>query len=162
MFTFILIGSIGLVLLSFSMLLGEIFDFADGIFSGTTLGAGLTVFGAVGVITTSAELPLHWTFILSGLAGICVLAIVHLLIKRLKNSDDTAPRIIVGLQGIATTDISASHGEVSLDDPNELERRLAWAHHPITEGTRIVVISHAGSRVCVEPVSSTAPHTPAE
>jgi membrane-bound ClpP family serine protease len=42
-----------------------------------------------------------------------------------------------------------SGGEVSLDGPGEIERRLAWSDAPIAEGARIRVIEHAGTRVKV-------------
>ena len=40
-------------------------------------------------------------------------------------------------------------GEVSLDGPGEIERRLAYSDAPIAEGARIRVVEHAGTRVKV-------------
>ena len=51
MLVFIAIGAAGLVVLLVSMLFGELFDLLDGALSGTGLGAGLTLFGASGVLS---------------------------------------------------------------------------------------------------------------
>lgn len=154
MLTFITVGIIGLILLGLSTLFGEIFDFADGALSGTGLGAGLTVFGAVGLLTYRGDGSLLWPLIWSALAGIAMLFIIQFTINRLRSTDDGVRSSVVGFEGIATTDINTSRGEVSLDHPTELERRLAWSNTAIAEGTRIVVKDHTGSRVRVEPVPS--------
>lgn len=151
MITFIVVGVIGLSLLALSLLFGEILDLADGAVSGTGLGAGLTVFSAVGLLTYRGDGSLLWPIIWSALAGLAMMAIVQFSIARLRKLDDGVRGSIVGVQGIATTDIDPSRGEVSLDDPAELERRMAWSNTPIAQGTRIVVREQAGSRVRVEP-----------
>ena len=40
-------------------------------------------------------------------------------------------------------------GEVSLDGPHEIERRLAYSDEPLAEGVRIRVVEHSGTRVKV-------------
>ena len=52
---------------------------------------------------------------------------------------------------VTSTIVPGGSGEVSLDDPTELERRLAWADVEIAAGTRVVVVEQAGSRVKVTP-----------
>lgn len=151
LFTFIAVGTTGLILLALAMLIGEIFDIADGLVSPTTLGAGLTVFGAVGVITTALGQGIPVALIASTVAGVLILVAVQLVVKRLRDTEDGVRTTAVGLHGITTTDITTSRGEVSLDDPNELERRLAWSTTPIPADTRIVVVAQSGSRVQVEP-----------
>lgn len=156
MITFIVVGIIGLSLLALSTLFGEILDLADGAVSGTGLGAGLTVFGAVGLLTYRGDGSLLWPIVWSAVAGLAMMVIVQVSITRLRKLDDGVRGSVVGVQGIATTDISPSRGEVSLDDPTELERRMAWSNTPIAEGSRIIVREQAGSRVRVEPVGTTA------
>jgi membrane-bound ClpP family serine protease len=58
----------------------------------------------------------------------------------------------VGLSGVATAPISAEGGEVRLDGPGEVERRLAFADEPIESGARVRVVEHEGTRVKVTPV----------
>lgn len=156
MLTFILVGSLGLVVLVLSTLLGEFLDLADGAISGTGLGAGLTVFGAVGLITYRGDGSLLWPVIWSAIAGLAIMIILQMSITRLKSSEDGVRTSVVGFEGVATTDINAARGEVSLDHPSELERRLAWSNTPISQGTRVVVKDHTGSRVRVEPVPGAA------
>ena len=155
MFTFIVVGVIGLALLGLSFLFGELFDLADGVLSGTGIGAGLTIFGAVGVLTYrggSLTGPILW----SALAGIAMMIIIQVAIKRLRESEDGVRSSVFFFNDAATTEIYTSRGEVSLDDSSELERRMAWANSPIAEGTRIVVRAQTGSRVRVEPVPTAA------
>lgn len=154
MITFIVVGIVGLSLLALSTLFGEILDLADGAVSGTGIGSGLTVFGAVGLLTYNGDGSLLWPVVWSAVAGLAMMAIVQFSITRLRKLDDGGPKSIIGVQGIATTDISPSRGEVSLDDPSELERRMAWANSPIAEGTRVVVREQVGSRVRVEPIGA--------
>jgi membrane protein implicated in regulation of membrane protease activity len=83
-----------------------------------------------------------------------VLAVVAYLlsataVRSLTRSSDGVPASALGLTGVAKSDVSSSGGEVSLDGPGEIERRLAWSDAPIAEGARIRVIEHAGTRVKV-------------
>lgn len=147
---FLIVGGIGLVLLLISLVLGDIFDhfeIGDGALSGTALAVGLVVFGASGALVASMGLDLVWVYVLSvvlaGIAyGLCVLAI-----RNLSRSSDGVPTSAVGLTGVATSDVSAAGGEVSLDGPGELERRLAYSDVAIAAGTRVRVTEQAGSRV---------------
>ena len=84
------------------------------------------------------------------------------VVSRLRDTEDGQPRTVTGTSGVVTATIPASgNGEVSLDDPLELERRLAWADAEIATGTRIVVLEQSGSRVKVAPVPATTPSAPA-
>ena len=127
MIIFLIIGAIGLLLVVVSMVLGELVDFGDGTLSGTSLGVGGIIFGASGVITTANNLHVTLTYVLSAVAAIIVIVGVQMLNKR----------------------ITPTHGEVFLDAPSELERRMAWSDAPIAQGARIVVLTQAGSRVHV-------------
>ena len=158
MITFIIVGGIGLLMLLVSLVADDLLDIGDGAVSGTSLGAGLLVFGAIGSIVTVNDMPTGWAYAASGVFGVLTLVGVQAVVTRLRATEDGQPRIVVGLQGAVTATVTTGGGEVSLDDPQELERRLAWADDTIPVGTRIVVVEHSGSRVKVEPL--TRPTTP--
>ncbi len=149
MLTFVIIGAAGLMLILISMVVGEFLEFGDGVLSGTSLGVGGLVFSAVGLITRANGLSDLWTYVGSASVALIVLALVQLTIKRLRDTEDGQPVSLDGVTGIAMSDISSTSGEVNLDHPREIERRMAWADEPISAGSRIKVIVHAGSRVKV-------------
>lgn len=149
---FLIVGGIGLVLLLISLIVGDIFDaldFGDGAISGTALGAAAVVFGASGALTTQAGLDTIWAYVLALVLALVAYLIVMLLVRRLTRSSDGVPVNAVGLTGVSKSDISPAGGEVSLDGPSEIERRLAYSDEPIPEGVRIRVIEHSGTRVKV-------------
>lgn len=149
MLTFVIIGALGLMLVIGSMVVGEFIDFGDGVLSGTSLGVGALVFGAVGLITRANGLSDLWTYLGSAVIAVIVLVLVQFALKRLRDTEDGKPVSLVGVTGIAMSDISTSTGEVNLDHPREMERRMAWADEAIASGSRIKVVVHAGSRVKV-------------
>lgn len=160
MTTFIIVGAIGLVLLLIALPLDDVLDLGDGAVSGTSLGAGAVAFGAIGAIVTANGLPTVWAYVLSLVFAALVMVGVQKLVGRLKATEDGQPRVLTGVQGIVTAPVSPTgSGEVSLDDPRELERRLAWADVTIPSGTRVVVVEQSGSRVKVTPLATpgTAP-----
>ena len=149
MIAFIVVGLVGLALLLLSLLVGEIVDLGDGALSGTSLGVGGVVFGAVGVIVTVNDLPTWLAYVGSLAVAVVVVLLVQRLVTHLRESEDGVPASLVGVQGTATTAIDPSRGEVSLDAVHELERRLAWSDEPIPEGARVVVLEQSGSKVRV-------------
>ncbi|NMR20214.1 NfeD family protein [Cellulomonas fimi] len=155
MLTFLIIGGIGLVLLLVALPLGDVLDFGDGALSGTSLGAGAVVFGAIGAIVTANGLPTVWAYVGAALFAVLTVLVVQRLVARLRATEDGQPRSLTGVTGVVTATITPSgSGEVSLDDARELERRLAWADVAIEPGTRVVVVEQSGSRVKVEPVGA--------
>lgn len=152
MIVFLVIGAIGLLLVVLSLILGDFIDIdvGDGGVSGIGLGVGAVTFGAIGALVTTNALPawLAWSGALVGAAVIVFL--IQRLIKHLSDTEDGVPYTVVGVRGVAMTDIDEAHGEVSLDDPQELERRLAWAIEPVPEGAQIVVVEQVGGKVRVE------------
>lgn len=152
MIAFIVVGGIGLVLLVLSMLIGEFLDFdlGDSSVSGTALGAGLTVFGAVGALVVTNGLPTWLAYVGSAVGAVIVVFLIQRLVRHLRDTEDGVPQSVVGAKGTATSDIDTNRGEVSLDVAQELERRLAWSQEPIPEGSRIVVLEQSGSRVQVQ------------
>lgn len=151
MLVFVLIGAAGLLLLLLSLVVGELLDMGDGALSGTSLGVGAVVFGAVGSIVTVNGLPVWVAYGASVVVGLLAAAVAQLMIRRLSATEDNANVSLVGVQGTAVTDITQSSGEVSLDAVSELERRLAWSLEPIAEGTRVVVLEHQPNSVRVGP-----------
>ena len=84
--------------------------------------------------------------------AVVVMIAVQGLVSRLSATEDGHPHSLTGVTGVVTsTIVPGGSGEVSLDDPTELERRLAWADAEIAAGTRVVVVEQAGSRVKVTP-----------
>jgi membrane protein implicated in regulation of membrane protease activity len=149
---FLIVGGVGLVLLLISLVLGDIFDhfeIGDGAISGTALSVGMVVFGAAGALTVSAGLDLAWAYVLAVVVAVVAYVLSVLVVRNLTRSSDGVPQSAVGLTGVATSDLSPSGGEVSLDGPGEIERRLAYSDAPIAEGARIRVIEHEGTRVRV-------------
>lgn len=149
---FLIVGGIGLTLLVVSLVIGDVldhFELGDGMISGTALSVALTVFGAAGAITTSSGLDLIWAYVLAIGLAIAAYVVSALTVRSLAASSDGVPASAIGLSGVATSEIGAAGGEVSLDGPGELERRLAFADGSIPEGARVRVVAHAGSRVKV-------------
>lgn len=149
---FLIVGGLGLTLLVVSLVIGDVldhFEVGDGMISGTALAVALTVFGAAGAITAAGGLDLVWAYALAAVLAIGAYVAAALAVRSLAKSSDGVPTSAVGLSGVATASIGESGGEVSLDGPGELERRLAFADAPIAEGTRVRVIAHTGSRVKV-------------
>lgn len=149
---FLIIGGIGLVVLVISLVAGDIFDhfdIGDGAISGTALGIAAVVFGASGALVLTSGLDVVWAYVLAAVLAIAAYLLAALFVRRLTRSSDGVPTNVVGLTGVTRSDISPAGGEVSLDGPNEVERRLAFSDAPIPEGTRIRVVEHSGTRVKV-------------
>ncbi|MFC5790235.1 hypothetical protein EDM22_05690 [Agromyces tardus] len=150
---FLIVGGLGLVILVVSLVLGDVFDhleIGDGAISGTALAVGLVVFGAAGAITASLGWELVWAYVLAGVLAALAYAFSALAVRSLTRSSDGVPQSALGLTGVTKSSVSAAGGEVSLDGPGELERRLAYSDLPIPEGVRVRVVEHAGTRVKVE------------
>ncbi|MGR0221749.1 NfeD family protein [Agromyces sp. ZXT2-6] len=149
---FLIVGGLGLTLLVVSLVIGDVldhFEIGDGMISGTALAVAFTVFGAAGAITASSGLDVVWAYVLGAILAALAYVAAALVVRSLAKSSDGVPASAVGLTGVATAAIGESGGEVSLDGPGELERRLAFADAPIPEGSRVRVVAHAGSRVKV-------------
>jgi membrane protein implicated in regulation of membrane protease activity len=149
---FLIVGGVGLVLLLISLVLGDIldhFEVGDGAISSTALSVGLVVFGAAGALTVSNGLDIVWAYVLAGVLAIVAYVLSALVVRNLTHSSDGVPESTVGLTGVAKSDVTSAGGEVSLEGPGEIERRLAYSDAPIAEGARIRVVEHAGTRVKV-------------
>ncbi|MCC2031765.1 NfeD family protein [Microbacterium allomyrinae] len=152
MLPFLIVGGVGLAVLVISLLVGDIFDhfeIGDGAISGTALGVAAVVFGAAGVLTTTSGLDLVWAYVLAAVLAILAYLLALLFVKRITKSSDGIPLSAIGLTGVSRSDITPAGGEVSLDGPGEVERRLAYSDERIAEGARIRVIEHSGTRVKV-------------
>ncbi len=152
MLPFLIIGGVGLAVLLISLIVGDIFDhfeIGEGAISGTALGIAAVVFGASGVLTLQAGLDTVWVYVFAAVLAIVAYLLALLLVRRLTKSSDGVPASAVGLTGVTTSAISPAGGEVSLDGPGEVERRLAFSDEPIEQGRRIRVIDHSGTRVKV-------------
>ena len=155
MLTFVIIGAIGLVVLVGSLVLGDAIELGDGAVSGTSLGAGAVGFGAIGAITTALGQPVGVAYAASAVFAVLAVLGVGRMINSLRATEDGKPRDLVGVPGVVTsTIVPGAQGEVSLDDPQELERRLAWSDVEIATGTRVVVVLQSGGRVKVAPAEA--------
>lgn len=155
MLPFIIVGTVGLVVLLVSLAFGDVLDLLDGAVTGAGLGAGMAVFGAVGAIVTVSDGPVVLTYVLSGLLGLAVLVGVPVVVRALSRSDDGTPHSPLGLYGTARSTITTASGEVSLDGPHEMETRMAFADYQIALGSRVHVVDVQGTRVKVEQVGPT-------
>jgi membrane-bound ClpP family serine protease len=152
MLPFLIVGGVGIAVLLISLLVGDIFDhfdIGDGAISGTALGIAAVVFGASGVLITTAGLDIVWAYVLAAVLAILAYLVAVVFVKRLTKSSDGVPVSALGLSGVTRSTVSPAGGEVSLDGPHEVERRLAFADETIAEGARIRVVEHSGTRVKV-------------
>lgn len=149
---FIILGGVGLALLLISLVFGDFLDFdGGGLVSIPGISIGLVVFGASGAITMSAGLDQLWVYVIAIAIGLVAYALAALVVRSLQRSSDGGARDVTGDTGLAMSQITMSSGEVSLDAPGEIERRLAFADADIEQGTRIRVVRMFGSRIKVEP-----------
>lgn len=150
---FIIVGGIGLVAVLASLVFGELLDLLDGAISLTAIGSAFTVFGAVGAIVVVNGLPTWSAYVISAVVGLLVLVGIQALLRAFRRSEDGAPADPTGLYGTARSTITGASGEVSLDGPNEIETRMAFADERIEPGTRVRVVELQGTRVRVEPAA---------
>jgi membrane protein implicated in regulation of membrane protease activity len=149
---FLIVGGVGLAVLLISLIIGDIFDhfeIGDGAISGTALGIAAVVFGAAGVLTATSGLDLVWAYVLAAVFALLAYLVAVFFVRRLTKSSDGVPASAVGLTGVTRSTVTSAGGEVSLDGPNEVERRLAYSDEPLAEGVRIRVVEHSGTRVKV-------------
>jgi membrane protein implicated in regulation of membrane protease activity len=152
MLPFLIVGGVGLAVLLISLLVGDLFDhfeIGDGAISGTALGIAAVVFGVAGVLTVQSGLAPAWAYGLAALFAVVAYVLAVIVVRRLTKSSDGVPASAVGLTGVSTSPVSPSGGEVSLDGPGEIERRLAYSDEPIGSGLRVRVVEHSGTRVKV-------------
>ena len=153
---FLIIGGIGLVVLVASLVFGELFDLPDigdvGI-SSTALAAALTTLGTVGVLATSLGASTGVAIGAAAVAGAAAAFAAQKAINALvRSSDGDTSHELVGLEGSLTATTTPASGQVRLDDPREVESRLAWSDTELPPGTRVRVVASAGSRVKVAAV----------
>lgn len=152
MVTFIVVGSVGLVVLLLSIVVGDlldVFDIGDGLVSGVAVGAALAIFGLAGVVTLQSGLPSGWTYVIAVGMALVALVAIQLLVRRVTRRETGGHWSPVGFVGTATETTTATGGEVRLDDTRELERRLAFSVERIERGQRIRVVAETGPRVQV-------------
>jgi membrane-bound ClpP family serine protease len=150
MVTFIVVGSVGLVVLLLSIVVGDlldVFDIGDGLVSGVAVGAALAIFGLAGVVTLQNGLPSGWTYVIAAAMALVALVVIQMLVRRVTRRETGGHWSPVGFVGTATETITPTGGEVRLDDVRELERRLAVSSDRIERGSRVRVVAEAGPRV---------------
>lgn len=158
MLAFILIGSAGIALLLFSMLVGEIFDLFDGVLSGTALGGGAALFGAAGYLVLANGGQPWLANLLAVLAGLLGVLVAWWLSRKVSSLEEDGSYELVGLTGTASTRITAVIGKVQLSHPREINQRLAvCASGTVIEtGTAVIVTAALGDKVRVEPLDADA------
>ncbi|CAD6007426.1 hypothetical protein [Agreia sp. COWG] len=153
MLPFLIVGSVGLLLLLISIVIGDLLDIigiGDGLVSGVAVGAALAIFGVAGIITVSNDLPTVYAYVVAvGLALVALVAI-QIFVKHIAEQESGGHYSPVGLVGTTTVSTGLTGGEVRLDDIRELERRPAVSDVTLQAGTRIRVVEEDGYRVRVE------------
>lgn len=161
MTAFFIVGVVGVVILVLSVLLGDllgIFDIGDGLISGASVGAGLTFFGVPGYLTLSNGGPLWLAFVLAAILAAVAMMVIQRMTRTLADSSEVEEYSLVGLSGITTESTSATHGEVKLSHPREINKRLAFSSDSIPVGTAVLVTEVHGSKVKITP-STEGPHS---
>jgi membrane protein implicated in regulation of membrane protease activity len=149
---FLIVGGVGIALLLISLVLGDLldhFEIGDGAISSTALAVGLVVFGAAGALVMTTGLDVVWAYVLAAILAVVAYVVSALAVRSLTRSSDGTLQSAVGLTGVAKSDVTPAGGEVSLEGPGEIERRLAYSDTPIPEGARVRVVEHGGMRVKV-------------
>lgn len=159
MIAFLIVGGIGAALLLLSMLLGPIFDFLDvldGALSGTAVGSGLTIFGASGALVLSNDGPVWLAYTVAAVLFAAAVGVVSRMTSKLQKASVQVQHEVIGLTGVSITRITGALGEVQLNHPREINKRLAFCDGIIASGASIVVTELHGSRVKVAPAHAAA------
>ena len=153
------VAIIGLAILVVSMVfdgIEEIFgilDFADGLFSLVAIGSGLILAGVFGYAFESEKFLALPASIPAIIIGVIAWFGVSRIVRNLKRRALAVkrPLDLRGLEGIATAEINDTIGEIQLDHPQELNKRLAITTpgNVIHYGDRVVVIGEKESQVVV-------------
>lgn len=152
MTAFLIVGLVGVALLVASTLLGDLlgmFDIGDGLISGASLGAGLTFFGVPGYLVLSNNGPLWLAFVLAAVLAAASMLLISVVTRNLADSSQPDTYEVVGLTGITTEATTATHGEVKLSHPREINKRLAFSTETLPAGTSVIVTETHGSKVKV-------------
>lgn len=149
MSVFLVIGSVGVLFLLASLVLGDFFDGVfDGIggdmFSGAALGGFLGVFGFVGALVLAISPDSLVVAILSGLvAGFAVGAAVGWVTMKLKSTGgehNVTAGGLLGLTGSVVSDIPADgYGQVSVVSNGHITKLNARSSTPMSAGTPVKV-----------------------
>lgn len=166
MTAFLIIGSVGLLILIASLVLGEIFDGlfegieAGGVLSGPVIGSFLAAFGFGAALTMYATNVGSGVGALAGLGSGVVVGGVSLLMTRNLMSMPTDEPVrsadLVGTEATVVTRIPESGiGEVSLVHRGQLMKMGARSSQAVASGARVTVVSVTSpSSVVVEPVAN--------
>lgn len=152
MIGYIVIGSIGLALVTLSLFVGEIFDSlfdsfdldGGGIFSTPVIGAFLAAFGfGAALIVYTTEVGPGMSAVGGLASGIVVGGIALVMTRGLMNmpTDETVKSSgLQGRTGTVVTRIPADgYGEISVTYAGQNMKVSARAAEPIPAGTRVVV-----------------------
>lgn len=140
MLIFLIVGSLGVLLLLGGLLLGDVLDgFGDGI--GLALGAALGAFGFGGALLLG---PYGTTVaVLGGLGAAVVLGAAAYAIARVLIGSDAPPvrtADLVGVFGTVVTRIpSDGLGEIILPQAGSRVKLAARSHEPVPAGTPVYV-----------------------
>lgn len=152
MTAFLIVGLVGAALLIVSTLLGDLlgmFDIGDGLISGASVGAGLTFFGIPGYLVLSNNGPLWLAFVAGVVLAAAAMYMIRAVTHKLAASSQPDTYEVIGLAGVTTEPTTATHGEVKLSHPREINKRLAFSTEALPAGTSVIVTEAHGSRVKV-------------
>lgn len=139
---FFVIAIIGAVLLLLALFFDSVFDFADGPFSLTGIGAFLGAFGFSALIANSLGTPSSISALIGGVVGILSWIGAWQLVKLLKGKDpdSISTQNYVGVSGVLTTAIrEAGVGEVVINFRGEQVHLAAYSTVEIPRHSEVIV-----------------------
>ncbi|MDT0201162.1 hypothetical protein [Nocardioides sp. AE5] len=147
MFAFLIIGAVGILLLVFSLVLGDLldglFDFGGDLFSGAALAGFLGAFGFVGALAYDSTDNLIASMAIGIVSGLVVGAGAGFASYRLKQGGDEANVRTGDLTGHPGTVISTipddGYGEVSIVVAGHITKLNARAEGGLATGTPVTI-----------------------
>lgn len=145
-FTFLIIGGIGILLLLISLVVGDFldsFDFGGDLFSGAALAGFLGAFGFAGAITHDLQDSLGLSMAVGLAAGVAIGAAVGWASLQLKKGGDEANVRTGDLTGQEATVVSPipedGFGEVSIVVSGHITKLHARAAAGLSAGTPVTI-----------------------
>lgn len=145
---FITVAAIGVIMLLLALIFDSIFDFDDGPFSMTGMGAFLASFGFSGWIAINSGMKAGASAIIGGIVGVLCWVAAYFIVKLLRGGEPESLSVqdYVGLNGRLSTAIrDAGVGEMILNIRGESVHLAAYSDTPISAGKLVEITSIRGT-----------------